>query len=311
MTHRWDETWHRLRVWTNGQAQSERLAAQILMNAGYEALDPSHPLGGKDGGKDAVATRDGIRWVMAVHFPRGQKGFRTTTEKFMHDLSGVARNSAGGFAFVTNQELTLGQRETLRRKAKLGSLDLFHLERITSILDAPAMHSVRRQFLGIEPAEDAVTALKSDIASVQDRVVGYQTGGHSFCYWMLYHFDIAANIARNFVVIRRGEYPLYDVRLRIRDMDASSDVLNTTWGEINAPADFKLVRWSLPPSIYYRIFFHARNGSWNQDLILKKSIRAACWLAAARVRDKRGASVVFEHTDNEFIPEFGSPTWRE
>ena len=55
MASRWDETWHRLRNWTNGQSPSERLAAQILLNEGYTGLDPSYPLGGQDGGKDAIA----------------------------------------------------------------------------------------------------------------------------------------------------------------------------------------------------------------------------------------------------------------
>ena len=53
MTKRWDETWHRLREWTNGQGPSERLSAQLLLSQGFTDLDPSHPLGGKDGGKDA------------------------------------------------------------------------------------------------------------------------------------------------------------------------------------------------------------------------------------------------------------------
>ena len=67
MTSRWDETWHRLRDWTNGQAPAERLAAQILINEDDTDLDPSHPLGGKDGTKDAVAQKDGTRWLMAVY----------------------------------------------------------------------------------------------------------------------------------------------------------------------------------------------------------------------------------------------------
>lgn len=50
MANRIDETWHRLRDWTYGSAPSERLAAQILHHEGFEAIDPSHPLGGKDGG---------------------------------------------------------------------------------------------------------------------------------------------------------------------------------------------------------------------------------------------------------------------
>jgi hypothetical protein len=32
---RTDETWHRLREWTNGQAPSERLASQILAHEGF------------------------------------------------------------------------------------------------------------------------------------------------------------------------------------------------------------------------------------------------------------------------------------
>jgi hypothetical protein len=54
---------------------SERLAAQILHAEGYADIDPSHPLGGRDGGKDALAIRSGKKWVMAVYFPRGQQAF--------------------------------------------------------------------------------------------------------------------------------------------------------------------------------------------------------------------------------------------
>ncbi len=62
-----DETWHRLREWTKGQTPSERLAAQILIHEGLIDLDPSHPLGGKDGGKDAstLPVRCRPSWVRA------------------------------------------------------------------------------------------------------------------------------------------------------------------------------------------------------------------------------------------------------
>src|SRR5262245_32613142 len=74
--NRYDETWHRLREWTKGQSTSERLAAQILMQEGFTEIDPSHPLGGKDGGKDAIAYKGSTR-AMAVYFPRGQQPFKT------------------------------------------------------------------------------------------------------------------------------------------------------------------------------------------------------------------------------------------
>lgn len=150
MRNRYDETWHRLIEWTKGQAPSERLAAQILIHEGFSSLDPSHPLGGPDGGKDAMATKEGVRFAMAVYFPRGAQRFSDILSKFETDLAGARRAAAEGIAFVTNQELTLGEREKLRAAAGSTLLDIFHLERVTTILDSPAMGSVREQFLDIE-----------------------------------------------------------------------------------------------------------------------------------------------------------------
>jgi hypothetical protein len=147
VTNRWDETWHRLREWTNGQAPSERLAAQVLLSDGYEGLDPSHPLGGPDGGKDAVCRRDGKTWVMAVYFPRGQQSLSTIKKKLTDDLAGVASNGADAIVFVTNQELTLGERDALKETVGDIPIDLFHLDRVTTILDQPKMAAVRKQFL--------------------------------------------------------------------------------------------------------------------------------------------------------------------
>jgi hypothetical protein len=94
-------------------------------------------------------------------------------------------------------------------------------------------------------------------------------------------------------------------------MDADKDVMRENLGEINAPAIFTYVAWQLPESVYYRIFFHARNGGWNQDLILRRSASAKCWLAATRVKDRSGRETAFEHVDNPaFVAEFGEPTWR-
>lgn len=161
MRNRWDETWHRLRGWTNGQAQSERLAAQILIDAGFEALDPSHPLGGRDGGKDALCTRNGEKWAMAVYFPRDQKDFTDILKKFSDDLAGANKNDVTGMAFVTNQELRLAEREHLNEVAGALKLDLFHLERVTTALDKPSMAGVRSQFLSIDDLSTAAPSVKS------------------------------------------------------------------------------------------------------------------------------------------------------
>jgi hypothetical protein len=147
---RWDETWHRLREWTNGQGQSERLAAQILINEGFRALDPSHPLGGRDGGRDATCTKDGYTWIMAVYFPRGQKEWITIREKFLRDLEGAKSSGGVAIAFVTNQELRLAERRELAELATPLLVELYHLEKLTAILDSPAMSAVRKQFLDFD-----------------------------------------------------------------------------------------------------------------------------------------------------------------
>jgi hypothetical protein len=133
MVERWDETWHRLQEWTSGQGPSERLAAQVLLAEGFTDVDPSHPLGERDGGKDGVCRRDGIRLAMAVYFPRGRQGFSAIKAKFFADLAGAKENDVSGIAFVTNQELTLSQREELTDGAGDVKVELFHIERVTAI----------------------------------------------------------------------------------------------------------------------------------------------------------------------------------
>ena len=224
---------------------------------------------------------------MAVYFPRGQQSFQTIKERFLGDLNGVTSNNADAMAFITNQELALGQRGDLNTAAGSVPVELYHLERITVILDKPAMAGVRKQFLGIDFSDSEVLqeveSLADEVARLQKHLERLQTGGDTYCYWMLYDFDMTRSLARNLVVIRGGDYPLYDVRQSIRNMDANRDVLNPSWGELNSSADFLIVEWSLPESVYYRVFFHARNGSWHQDLILKRSSSAECWLAATHV----------------------------
>ena len=155
---RWDETWHRLREWTNGQASSERLAAQILISKNFKELDPSHPLGGTDGGRDAICTYNGDMWVMAVYFPRGKKKISDIKAKLRDDVRSASKHKPVGIAFVTNQELTLTQRQQLQNASPYDlKLKLFHLECITSILDSPQMAGVRKQFLGIESVDSVPT----------------------------------------------------------------------------------------------------------------------------------------------------------
>ncbi len=145
-----DETWNRLLTWTKGQKPSERLVAHILRAEGFKSVDPSHPLGGKDGLKDIIALKDNIKWIGAAYFPRGQKSFKEIKDKFIDDSKGIEKNEVSGMVFVTNQELTLGSRQELKKLGKPSTIEIYHLERVAGILDTPANYGIRLEFLDIE-----------------------------------------------------------------------------------------------------------------------------------------------------------------
>jgi len=145
-----DETWNRLLNWTKGQKSSERLAAHILSSEGFKSIDPSHPLGGKDGLKDIISFKDNLQWIAAAYFPRGQKTFAEIKKKFIADSKGIKKNNVSGLVLLTNQELTLRERKNLKDIGKPQSIEIFHLERITHILDTPKNYGLRLEFLDIE-----------------------------------------------------------------------------------------------------------------------------------------------------------------
>jgi len=150
----WDETRRALRDWTGGQPRAEHLAAQILAAEGFNDIDPVHPFGGRDGGADAFATLEGKPWIMAAYFTREPREFSAIEKKFKGDLDGVDKNGASGIAFVTNQVISRGERETLKVHAS-GKARIFHLERVATVLDRPEMKSIREKYLGItDPADD-------------------------------------------------------------------------------------------------------------------------------------------------------------
>lgn len=156
------ETFNRLLNWDRGQAPSERLAAIILSKEGFKGVDPSHPLGGKDGLKDMALSFNGKRWIGAVYFPRGQQSFSDIKSKFTHDLSGIDANNANGLAFVTNQEIRLSERKILTEIAPKIDVQIYHLERIASLLNTPSCYGIRMEFLDIEMSKEEQLSFFAD-----------------------------------------------------------------------------------------------------------------------------------------------------
>ena len=160
------ETWHRLRDWDRGQSESERLAARLLPVEGYLSVNPSHPLGGPDGGKDLVCKRDGKVWIVAAYFPRGQQSASATRAKFAEDAKKISTQNAEGMVFFTNQELTLGERADLQDSITPLACEVYHLERIASCLDTPKGYGLRLEFLSIQMTREEQVSYFNDRDSV-------------------------------------------------------------------------------------------------------------------------------------------------
>lgn len=142
-----------LRDWRYGQTQAERLVAALLHLEGYDEVDPQHPLGGPDGLKDVLCRKDGVSWVAAAYFPPTLATVRDIKVKFMHDFAGVASNNAQALAFFVNQPLTIGERQEILSQAGHTRTELYHLERIRSLLDAPKGCGIRLEYLRIPMTE--------------------------------------------------------------------------------------------------------------------------------------------------------------
>jgi hypothetical protein len=156
------ETWHRLREWDKAQSESERLAARLLPIEGFLGIDPSHPLGGPDGGKDVACKRDGKDWIVATYFPRGQQADSAIRVKFADDAKKIKDLKADGMVFFTNQELVLGMRVELEDSVAPLACDIYHLERIASCLDTPRGYGLRLEFLSIHMTREEQVSYFND-----------------------------------------------------------------------------------------------------------------------------------------------------
>ncbi|OLT34547.1 hypothetical protein BJF84_17230 [Rhodococcus sp. CUA-806] len=149
------------------------LAAHVLDAEGYENIDPIHPLGGKDSGKDAVATKDGKSWIMGVYFPRGQQRFTTIKKKFTDDLVAAKKHASHGFVFVTNQEILLSERADLEDLGDGTEIEIYHLDRTMGVIDRPSMAQIRKQYLDIEAGPPPI-----DVALSIDGAARYFSDGN-------------------------------------------------------------------------------------------------------------------------------------
>lgn len=168
-----------LRDWRYGQTQAERLVAAILHIEGYKDVDPQHPLGGPDGLKDVLCRREGSLWVAAAYFPTTPSTFVEVRRKFEHDATGATQNAADGFVFFVNQHLTVGERSELISRSTVSKTEIYHLDRLIGILNAPKGCGARLEYLRIPMTE-----------------------AEQWSFWSTMNADIVRRLANN--EVRRG-----------------------------------------------------------------------------------------------------------
>ena len=163
----------RLLDWTQGHTDAENLAAKILDLSGYEDIDPAHPRGGPDGKKDILCTKENILWVGAVYFPVKPQSFSRIKNKFKVDLPGVKANRALGIVFITNQEVTVGQREVLVQLASNTGVkcDIIHFDRLVTILEKPEAWGLRLEYLDIKTTTEEFLAYHAWSQKHQQKII--------------------------------------------------------------------------------------------------------------------------------------------
>lgn len=327
------ETWDRLLHWNRGQADSERLAGHILKSEGYESIDPSHPLGGQDGGKDIICKKDDFKIIGACYFPRGQQTLSAIKTKFLSDLKGVQNNNADGIAFVTNQELTLGERKELSDLGNKYIVDIYHLERIVSILDSPSNYGIRYDFLDIEFTKEELLSfqairdkeyyerLETLNAKINDvtlklenhvkDIIGYSIGGDGFGFIALSP-NLDDDDLNELLFITQGKYSLFDININMVDLNelhknpSKYNGLNLHIDEMTPNTSRNLginINLKGKTEQKYNIFYILRNGSFTQQLRLYKI--DGYWRPITRVT--RNGEIVYENINDVIPPEI--VTW--
>ena len=179
----------------------------------------------------------------------------------------------------------------------------------------------------IAAKSDRIAELNREIAAKGEEIVASIMGGDSFCY-LTFDAPGLGSGTPLLVLVHSGKHPLYEVSIRITDVDRFEEVLKLSGpsfeqlqsadtsiavGNIFPDLAQVLRRW---PSLdrqskRYDVFIVARNGL-TTELIRLRQVNGV-WKQALRVlRDKAGKSeTLFEKVDAEYPREVdGEVGWK-
>lgn len=138
---------------------------------------------------------------------------------------------------------------------------------------------------GLKEIESSIKAQVDRLEEKSADLVNYITGGDSACY--MCGPDVDHDIWSPLLVIHLGKHPLYDVKIRVVDIDVPFKIVDGTISmDSNSSREFSASLGDLIPnhgktlqqhiplgtgnSRRFNVFFSARNGSFTQILRLKR-----------------------------------------
>jgi hypothetical protein len=172
-----------------------------------------------------------------------------------------------------------------------------------------------RLYQGLAAKSDEIASLSrdvakksEDIAELNRTIAALVTGGDSFCYLKLLPYK-ATEV--ELVVLHVGKYPISDVSIRFVDSDqlagppppGMSVMDYFLRAEVNIPVGtlpikgFRRVgRIQIPAGVVekkYLAAFTARNGSWDQSIVLRKT-KSGDWRVAVKILENPGQATFEE-----------------
>lgn len=154
--------------------------------------------------------------------------------------------------------------------------------------------------------ERDLRAKSEEIADLNREIANLVTGGDSFCYVSIANLNPSTNRGI-LVVVHKGDYPIFDLSIRMLDLQKFGELEEYTLASMNQAATI-LPIGTLPkenvvtvgefdlgssPERDFNIFFTTRNSHFTQSLRLRKIDDK--WLKATKV--ERDGKVIHEHTD--------------
>lgn len=159
---------------------------------------------------------------------------------------------------------------------------------------------------------DLTNSLKRQSEIINSNV----TGGNSFC---LIQLSFVSSDEFRIILINEGEFPLYNIQVRIVDLDEFRTIENATLKSLTKNV-FHISELSgriatiigvinlnnREESAGFNIFYDAKNGSFTQLLRLRKSLNG--WYQASRV--ERNNEIIYEKIDEGYPIAGNEDIWK-